>query len=154
MSHKLDMNFKINGELVPTGGGDAIPLVREVLTVGRRESCDVCMRFPNVSSVHCQFLFRSGYWYVRDLNSTNGVKVNGMRVQEKVLHPKDEVSIGKRKYVIHYDMPAGLNALEEVEEDILGQSLLERAGLERPRGDDRRRSNVFDPADFLLSDDQ
>jgi pSer/pThr/pTyr-binding forkhead associated (FHA) protein len=154
MSDKRDMHFKINGELAPVGGGDVIPLVRDVLTIGRRESCDVCMRFPNVSSVHCQFMFRSGYWYVRDLNSTNGVKVNGMRVQEKVLHPKDEVSIGKRKYVIHYDMPAGQHALEEVEEDILGQSLLERAGLERPQGSERGRSRHFDPADFLLSDDQ
>jgi hypothetical protein len=147
------MSHKLNGELVPVGGGDAIPLLREVLTVGRRESCDVCMRFPNISGLHCQFMFRNGYWYVRDLNSTNGVKVNGLRVQEKVLHPKDEVAIGKRKYTIFYEMPAGQNALEELEEDVLGQSLLEKAGLERPRRDGDRRSKGFDPADFLLSDE-
>src|SRR5207245_9747125 len=112
------------------------------------------MRVPNISGLQCQFMFRNGYWYVRDLNSTNGVKVNGLRVQEKVLHPKDEVAIGKRKYTIFYEMPAGQNALEEMEEDVLGQSLLEKAGLERPRRDgEPRRSKGFDPADFLLSDE-
>src|SRR5216683_7049646 len=145
------MNNQLHGELVPVGGGDTIPLIRESLTVGRRDSCDICMRFPNISGVHCEFIFRNGYWWVRDLNSTNGVKVNGMRVQEKLLHPKDEVAIGKRRYMIQYEMPADRRALEEfVEEDIMSQSLMEKAGLERPRDDRRRRS--FDPAEYLLRD--
>jgi pSer/pThr/pTyr-binding forkhead associated (FHA) protein len=149
------MALKVNGELVPIGGGDSIPLIRELLTVGRRESCDVCMRFPNISGLHCQLIFRNGYWYVRDLNSTNGVKVNGTRVQEKVLHPRDEVTIGKRKYTIQYDMPTGQSMLEEAEEeDILSQSLLEKAGLEQPRrSKGRRSSGSIDAADFLLADD-
>lgn len=130
------------GELIPVGGGDTVPLIRESLTVGRRDSCDVCLRFPNVSGVHCEFVYRDGYWYVRDLHSTNGVKVNGVRVQEKLLHPGDEVSIAKRRFTIHYELPADRRALEEVvEEDIMSQSLLEKAGLERARDDveDRRR---------------
>jgi hypothetical protein len=51
---------------------------------------------------------------------------------------------------------AGQRALEELEDDILSQSLLERAGLERPkqgRGD-KSGSKGFDPADFLLEDDE
>ena len=148
------MNRKANGELVPQGGGDPIPLIRDVLTIGRRESCDIRMPFHNVSGMHCQLYFRNGYWYVRDLNSTNGVKVNGMRVQEKVLHPRDELIIAKRKYVIQYEMPTGQSALEEAEEDILGQSLLEKAGLEKPRRDKGRKAGTsFDAADFLLADD-
>ena len=145
------------GELVPLGGGDAIPLIRAVLTLGRRESCDVCMRFPNISGLHCEMSFRDGYWFIRDLNSTNGIKVNGTRVQEKVLLPRDEVTIGKRKYTIQYDMPTGQSMLEEAEEeeDLLGQSLLEKAGLEQPRRDKGRRSSgSIDAADFLLADDE
>ncbi|HZU38115.1 MAG TPA: FHA domain-containing protein [Gemmataceae bacterium] len=148
------MNLQPHGELVPTGGGDIIPLLRESLTVGRRESCDICMRFPNVSGIHCEFLYRNGYWYIRDLNSTNGVKVNGLRVQEKLLHPKDEISIGKRRYTIHYELPADRRALEEVvEEDIMSQPLLEKAGLERPRDRVERGRRSFDPADILLNDE-
>ena len=40
------------GELVPVGGGDPIPLLKKTLLVGRRETCDVVLRFANVSSNH------------------------------------------------------------------------------------------------------
>ena len=148
------MSHEVHGELVPVGGGDSIPLIRPVLTVGRRESCDICMKFPNVSGLHAELSFREGYWYIRDLNSTNGIKVNGTRVQEKLIHPNDEISIGKRAYVIHYELPGGRRAMEEVEEDVLSRSLLEKAGLEKPRRPKpQSRPRSFDPADFLLDDD-
>jgi adenylate cyclase len=144
---------KVNGELVAVGGGDNIPLLRGLLTVGRRGSCDICLRFPNVSGMHCELSFREGYWYVRDLGSTNGVKVNGNRVIEKVLRDEDEVAIGKRVYTIRYQMPAATNKLLEEEdavENVMGQSLLEKAGLVKPR-DTRRgggKKKPFDPADL------
>jgi pSer/pThr/pTyr-binding forkhead associated (FHA) protein len=147
------MSHQPHGELVPEGGGDPVPLSRTPLSVGRRESCDICMRFPNISGLHCELTFRNGYWYIRDLNSTNGIKVNGTRVQEKLLHPQDKVTVGKRNFVINYELPAGQRAMEEVEEDIMGQSLLQRAGLERPKNPPRGKNAGFDAADFLLNDD-
>ena len=150
------MSMRANGELVPVGGGDNIPLIRDSLTLGRRDSCDVRLPFPNVSGLHAQLTFKNGYWYVRDMNSTNGIKVNGVRVAEKMLHPKDKLTIGKRDYVIRYDLPAdAIGKLEEVQEDdVMGQSLLEKAGLEKPRDRrEERRGRSFDPADFLLRDD-
>jgi adenylate cyclase len=132
--------FKPNGELVPVGGGDNIPLIRAVLTVGRRESCDICLHFPNISGLHCELNFKDGYWYVRDLNSTNGVKVNGLRYQERMLRPDDLLGIGKRQFTVHYDMPSNQSALEEMDiESVLGQSLLEKAGLEKMDGGRRSR---------------
>jgi pSer/pThr/pTyr-binding forkhead associated (FHA) protein len=127
--------YKMNGELMPAGGGDNIPLIREKLTLGRRESCDICLRFPNISGVHAELSYREGFWYIRDLNSTNGVKVNGVRVLEKLLHPKDRLTIGKRDYVISYDPPVNSShRLEEEDEiDIRSASLLERAGLAKPK---------------------
>jgi adenylate cyclase len=149
------MNYQVHGELQPIGGGDAIPLIREVLTLGRRDSCDIPLRFPNISGVHAQLTFRNGYWYLRDMNSTNGVKVNGVRITEKLLHPRDEISIGKRRYLIEYELPADRRALDEVvEEDIMSQSLLEKAGLERRKPErSSKKSGTFDPGDFLLSEE-
>jgi adenylate cyclase len=146
------MSVEAKGELVPVGGGDAIPLIRDTLVLGRRESCDIPLRFPNVSGLHCELSFRDGYWYIRDLNSTNGIKVNGTRVQLKLLHPNDEITIAKRRFQIRYDLQAGRRAMEEIEEDIMDQSLLEKAGLEKPkpRRHDERPTKAFDPADFLL----
>jgi adenylate cyclase len=146
------MPDQLNGELVPVGGGDSIPLLREVLVIGRRESCDVCLRFPDISGRHCQITFHNGYWFIRDLNSTNGIKVNGTRVQEKLLHPNDEVSIGRnRRFTILYELPADRRMAldEQPEEDLLSQSLLQRAGLEKPRKD-RRKAAPIDPVNVIV----
>ena len=78
------------GELIPVGGGDPIPLLKKNLLVGRRESCDIVLRFSNVSAHHCQLVCNGGYWYVKDLKSRNGVKVNGLRVRKR-LDPGDEL---------------------------------------------------------------
>src|SRR6516162_2582374 len=126
------MSQEPNGELVPIGGGDPFPLERDYMTVGRRDECDIYLPFANVSGRHCELVFNDGYWYVRDLGSTNGVKVNGQRVQKKILRPGDEVAFAKRRFIINYKIAIGQRALEEIEEDI-SQSLLEKAGLERPK---------------------
>jgi adenylate cyclase len=126
-----------HGELVPVGGGETIGLTRERLTMGRRESCDICLHFPNVSSVHCELSFHDGYWYLQDKNSTNGVKVNGLRIFKKMLVPGDEITIAKRKYHIKYTLPSDRRMeelLEMEDQDVMNQSLLERAGLEKGRG--------------------
>ena len=126
------------GELVPVGGGDPIPLRRGVLTIGRRESCDISLKFPNISGLHCELAYKdAGYWQLRDLGSTNGIKVNGERVLNRALRPGDEIAIAKRKYKIQYNLtPSGESALEAVlsaDEDVFSQSLLEKAGLAKRR---------------------
>ena len=124
---------EVLGRLVPVGGGDPIPLVAEVLTVGRRESCDICLAFNNVSGIHCEFSRRNGLWTVRDMGSSNGTKVNGVRMLSRTLKPGDEVGIAGHKFVIEYDVPDGaaLDEAEEKPENVFGQSLLERAGLQK-----------------------
>jgi hypothetical protein len=125
------------GELVPMGGGDPIPLLKKSLLVGRRESCDIVLRFSNVSAHHCQLTVNGGYWHVRDLQSRNGVKINGIRVTDKRLDPGDILSIAKHKYEVRY-LPVDLGAIGPPPApvpgaDIFGKSLLERAGLENQR---------------------
>ena len=130
------------GELVPVGGGDAIPLVNEVMTLGRRESCDICLKFQNISGTHCELSLRNGVWHLRDLNSTNGVKVNGERTLRRPLRPGDEIDISKHKYIIQYQLGDDVQLDEvfaEQEENVFGQSLMEKAGLERPKDADGKR---------------
>jgi len=129
------------GELVPVGGGDAIPLINEVMTIGRRESCDICLKFQNISGTHCELALKEGVWHLRDLGSTNGVKVNGDRTLRRPLRPGDEVSIADHRFTIQYQLPAG-STIEDVfaeEEDMFGQSLLEKAGLAKPAKKPRDR---------------
>ena len=120
------------GVLEPIGGGDSIPLLKEHVVVGRRESCDICLRFSNVSSRHCELTLQHGYWKVRDLQSTNGVKVNGERVIEKRIYPGDELTIAKHRFRVDYVPTTSRSTdaeVDELHEDIMRFSLLERAGL-------------------------
>lgn len=135
------------GELVPQGGGDPIPLLKPSLLVGRRESCDIVLRFPNVSSRHCELTLTDGHWYVKDLGSSNGTKVNGTRVSEQRLDPGDKLSVAKHEYEVTYE-PAHLGASsapieKRSTQDVFSRSLLETAGLESrrpadPKTDPRR----------------
>lgn len=125
------------GELHPVGGGDPIPLLKPLLTVGRRESSDIVLRFPNVSGNHCELELIEGYWHVRDLDSRNGTKVNGERVKTRRLDPDDKLSVARHLFEIRYD-PTNLGAIKSSPEsadrgDIFAKSLLESAGLESPR---------------------
>ncbi|MCA9121508.1 MAG: FHA domain-containing protein [Planctomycetaceae bacterium] len=123
------------GEMIPKGAGDPIPLLKRKLLVGRRESCDIVLRFGNVSAHHCELTLESGYWFVRDLNSQNGTRVNGYRVTKRRIDPSDVLTVAKYEYEIKYS-PADLGAVGPPPdggdlEDILGSSLLESAGLNR-----------------------
>ena len=94
------------GELNPCGGGDPIPLQKQWLVVGRQPSCDITLRFPNVSSRHCELRLMNGYWHVRDLGSRNGIKVNGIRCDAHWLMPGDVISVSKHRYEVNYS-PSG-----------------------------------------------
>jgi len=126
------------GELVPLGGGDPIPLLKDQLRIGRRESCDIVLRFSNISAHHCMLMIDEGYWFVRDLNSRNGVKVNDVKLEpesRKRLDPGDKLSVAKHHYQVSY-VPTDLGAMgappsDDQPSSVMRQSLLQRAGLDR-----------------------
>ena len=129
------MPRELLGELVPAGGGDPIPLTQSAVTIGRRESCDIALKFQGVSGTHCELAFHDGVWKVRDLNSSNGTKYKGARLTANTwqkLAPGDEFKIASQVYAIQYTCtnPA---ALEEQEQDDFSVSLMEKAGLAKPK---------------------
>jgi adenylate cyclase len=124
------------GQLTPTGGGDPIPLIKDRLVVGRRAESDIQLKFANVSSQHCRLTLEHGYWFIRDLNSRNGIKVDKRPVIRKRLDPGCKVSIARHEYIIDYD-PQSLGAYgpppadDEYMDELMRSSLMDRAGLER-----------------------
>lgn len=136
-SHVAEKTPAAYGELQPVGGGDPIPLLKPSLIVGRRESSDIVLRFPNVSGTHCELSIVAGHWVVKDLGSSNGTKINGMRVSEGRIDPGDKVSIGRHEYELCYDPAAtgggDASAYAAPQRDIFSRSLLASAGLENRR---------------------
>ncbi|MBS1869802.1 MAG: FHA domain-containing protein [Actinobacteria bacterium] len=64
-------------------------------TIGRSRSCDIVLEDANVSRTHAEIRPRGGAWIVADLGSTNGVAVNGARIEQAhALKPGDRIELG------------------------------------------------------------
>ncbi|MBI1369058.1 MAG: DnaJ domain-containing protein [Planctomycetes bacterium] len=70
------------------------PLAKPVTVIGRRGSCELSIPLTSISREHCQIDFRDGQFFVRDLQSSNGVLVNDQRVSESPLKAGDVIHIG------------------------------------------------------------
>jgi hypothetical protein len=69
-------------------------LAGERMTIGRSRESELVVDDPNVSRSHAEIRKTIEGWMIVDLGSTNGVKVNGKRVQEEVLRPGDKITLG------------------------------------------------------------
>jgi len=70
------------------------------LLVGRHPGCDVVLDGPSVSRRHALLRFRDGSWILRDLESTNGTRVNGCDVVRCRLEPGDHLMLGDESFVV------------------------------------------------------
>lgn len=71
-----------------------------VAVIGRSRECDCVIEDQNISRRHAELRRNSsGDWMVSDLGSTNGIKVNGRRVESSRLAPGDEVTLGTATFV-------------------------------------------------------
>jgi hypothetical protein len=63
--------------------------------IGRSRDCDVVIEDENVSRRHAELRRRDTEWVLTDLGSTNGVTINGRRVQAPTpLRPGDRLELG------------------------------------------------------------
>jgi predicted component of type VI protein secretion system len=62
--------------------------------LGRSRECDIMVNDPNVSRRHAELRAEGGRWSVVDLGSTNGIKVNGRRVDKRELSDGDKLTLG------------------------------------------------------------
>jgi hypothetical protein len=96
--------FELEGRLREGPGGGAGSLVLadgrrvrlgdEPATIGRLPDCAISLSDPNSSRTHAEVRRHADGWMVVDLNSTNGTKVNGSPIRERVLQDGDEITVG------------------------------------------------------------
>jgi predicted component of type VI protein secretion system len=75
--------------------GERITLDTDSLKIGRQASCRVVFNDSNVSREHAQMRRSADGWKLLDLGSTNGTKINGVKItEEQVLVNGDELGFG------------------------------------------------------------
>lgn len=84
--------------LVALDEGSDIPIDRDMLIIGRHPQCDARLDSIRISRRHCCMTRNSGEVLIRDLGSTNGIRINGQRVEQGRLRIGDELSIAHIRF--------------------------------------------------------
>src|SRR5215213_8951924 len=93
-------------QLLALTDGPSILLDKPILMLGRHGECDVQLNSRKVSRRHCCVAQVYDYLVVRDLGSTNGVRINGHRVIEGQLRSGDELTVGNFRYQVYLEAPS------------------------------------------------
>ncbi len=90
-------------QLVALDSGPSILLDKPILLLGRHPECDIQIDSRKISRRHCCIAQVSDYLVVRDLGSTNGIRINGVRIVEGRIGAGDELTIGNNRYKVTWD---------------------------------------------------
>src|SRR5579871_2161838 len=90
-------------QLVALDNSPSILLDKPILLIGRHPECDIQIDSRKISRRHCCIAQVSDYLVVRDLGSTNGIRINGLRLIEGRLNDGDELTIGNNRYKVAWD---------------------------------------------------
>ena len=74
-------------------------LNRETFMIGAGEHNDLVIKDSTVSKRHCEITVDQSGYQIRDLDSTNGTRVQGVRVSSAHLAPGSEIQLGKTRIV-------------------------------------------------------
>jgi hypothetical protein len=76
------------------GDGTRVAVGEDPVIIGRAPECDVELADATVSRRHAEIVRDGDAWFVRDLGSSNGTKLNGAGVVDQILNDGDELRLG------------------------------------------------------------
>jgi two-component system cell cycle response regulator len=83
------------------GTNKIIELGSDEVIIGRSPECGIRLEEESVSRKHARVVFRNEEYQIEDLNSTNGVYVNGVRIVKCVLRNNDQIEIGSIRLIFN-----------------------------------------------------
>jgi Protein of unknown function (DUF3662)/FHA domain len=84
---------------VLTANGERHEVTRRRVVIGRSRECDVQIPDPNISRRHAELQQEGATYWIVDLDSTNGIEVNGQRTKRAKLSDGDRVKMGSTEIV-------------------------------------------------------
>src|SRR5215471_1939206 len=86
------------------GKTTVVPLIRDEITIGRKEGNTIRLTERNVSRRHAKLLKQNGHVYIEDLTSYNGIRINGDRISGKApVNEGDRIQIGDYQLALKLD---------------------------------------------------
>src|SRR5256712_9393298 len=83
------------------GRKTVVPVVRDEITIGRNDANIVRLSEKDVSRHHGRLLRESGNYYIEDLNSFTGIRVNGEKViGKRLVHDGDLIQISEYDLIL------------------------------------------------------
>lgn len=110
------------------GKRHVLPLAgRPSLTFGRSPEADICITDPKVSKIHAEIRPWDNDHVIKDMNSRNGMLINGVRTDIAVLRLGDVIKIGGHEFAVVKDYTSTRESIKgtttivrEVAEEIEG----------------------------------
>jgi sigma-B regulation protein RsbU (phosphoserine phosphatase) len=89
----------------PNGTADTYPLSRLRTTIGRSARSDICIADAFASRLHAEIRQEGEAFWLSDLGSANGTKLNGSVVKDTLpLYPNAEIQIGETRIRFDHDV--------------------------------------------------
>src|SRR5262245_35027498 len=77
------------------GKTTVVPLIRDEITIGRKEGNTIRLTERNVSRRHAKLVKQNSSVFIEDLGSYNGIKVNGSKIAGRIAVAEgDRIQIG------------------------------------------------------------
>jgi pSer/pThr/pTyr-binding forkhead associated (FHA) protein len=127
------------------GHKTVVPLVGDEITIGRNDANLVRLSEKDVSRQHGRLLRESGHYYIEDLNSFTGIRVNGEKIAGKhVVHDGDLIQISEYDLILEEGPAVATTPLQlPADADAQARRMAETATI---RLSDLRASQVEIPA--------
>jgi hypothetical protein len=84
--------------------GDRLEVTKRRTLIGRSKECDVQIDDPSASRRHAELRQEGTAYWIVDLDSTNGLEVNGLRTQRAKLDHGDKITIGSTEISFRRDL--------------------------------------------------
>ncbi|QDV48953.1 FHA domain-containing serine/threonine-protein kinase [Gimesia fumaroli] len=115
-------------EIISIDDKQRFPITRQRVVLGRNADCDIQFNQPGISGEHCAFHFENTGWVVSDLNSKNGIEVDGRRIQEQIIFPGNTLTLAG-KYHFRVASPNQYAAKGKHKNLVIAASVLVGIGL-------------------------
>jgi pSer/pThr/pTyr-binding forkhead associated (FHA) protein len=92
-----------------------VEFAKPAVLVGRHSDVELRLAYPDVSRRHCRLVYTEGVWQIQDLDSLNGLFINGERMHEATLYDGDEIRVGEATLLVtEAPLPPGAEVLRSI----------------------------------------